>query len=205
MAKYSSLGVEAKVINAPGCPTNPWWFVLTVVLFLVDAPSVLGAPANTPGTLGTLEAVAQPSAAFATFAPAGTSIAPNGSAVDGTRRLKWVYGTPIHSPYCPRYRDFVVGNFASQPGDAGCLQLIGCKGPASNSLCGWHGWNAQQPENSASYEFALSQENPAPSGTQYQGGHCTRAGHPCMACTEKGYPDSFVPFVKRLEQERRET
>ena len=28
------------------------------------------------------------------------------------------------------------------------------------------------------------------------GGHCTKAGHPCMACTEKGYPDSFVPFVK---------
>ncbi len=23
------------------------------------------------------------------------------------------------------------------------------------------------------------------------------AGHPCMGCTEKGYPDSFVPFVVR--------
>ena len=25
-----------KVINVPGCPTNPWWFVLTVVAWLVD-------------------------------------------------------------------------------------------------------------------------------------------------------------------------
>jgi hypothetical protein len=33
--------------------------------------------------------------------------------------------------------------------------------------------------------------------TVFNGGHCPRAGHPCMACTEKGYPDSFVPFVVR--------
>ena len=32
-----------------------------------------------------------------------------------------------------------------KPGDPGCLQKIGCKGPAAKSLCGLHGWNNQQP------------------------------------------------------------
>lgn len=158
----------AKVINVPGCPTNPWWFVLTVVCFLVD--------------------LVNPSRPLGVLTPAG---APNGDAIDNTRRLKKVYGTPIHGPYCPRYQDYVNNDFAALPGDPGCLQKIGCKGPATNSLCGMHGWNNQQPENDATWNYGV----PAANGVR--GGHCTRAGHPCMACTEKGYPDSFVPFVVR--------
>ncbi len=72
------------------------------------------------------------------------------------------------------------------PGAPGCLQKLGCKGIGTKSLCGIHGWNNQQPENPGS----LASLNGG------YGGHCTKAGHPCMACTEKGYPDSFVPFVK---------
>jgi hydrogenase small subunit len=165
-----------KVINVPGCPTNPWWFVLTVVMFLVD----LVNPARPLGVL----------------TPAGL---PNAAAIDTDRRLKAVYGTPIHGPYCPRYRDYVKGDFAAKPGDPGCLQKIGCKGPAANSLCGMHGWNGQQPQNAGALYGAgkdVSTVNPAPNGAK-TGGHCTRAGHPCMACTEKGYPDAFVPFIAR--------
>lgn len=158
----------AKVVNVPGCPTNPWWFILTVVAALADIES---------GALGIF----------------GDGLSINAAVVDSTRRLKLAYPTSIHGPYCPRFNDWSIGRFAAKPGDAGCLQKIGCKGPAVKSLCGMHGWNAQQPENSTDWEYGLAEANPAAGGNR--GGHCTRAGHPCMGCTEKGYPDAFVPFV----------
>jgi len=165
----------AKVVNVPGCPTNPWWFVLTVVALLVEFEK--GVAAGVDGPLGILTSAG----------------AIKASAVDSTRRLKIVYPTAIHGPYCPRFNDWSIGLFAEKPGDPGCLQKIGCKGPAVKSLCGMHGWNAQQPHNNETWEFGLAAANPAANGNR--GGHCTRAGHPCMGCTEKGYPDSFVPFV----------
>jgi len=179
LTSHGHAAAANKVINVPGCPTNPWWFCLTVVLFLVDL--VNGPLASTDGPLGILLA--------------NGSI--NGAAVDSDRRLTMVYGTPIHGPYCPRYRDFVQGDFAEKPGDPGCLQKIGCKGPATNSLCGMHGWNNQQPQNPDAWNYNGPLTNLAPNGTTKTGGHCTCAGAPCMACTEKGYPDSFVPFVAR--------
>jgi hydrogenase small subunit len=161
-----------KVINAPGCPTNPWWFVLTVVAWLVDFVN--------PNTLGILDA--------------SHNIIP--TAVDSTRRLKAVYGIPLHGPACSRYQDFLNGNFATHPGQSGCLQLIGCKGPSAKSLCHVHGWNALQPRNDGSWENSHNSLSVNSKGVKV-GSACTMAGHPCMACTEKGYPDSFVPFVVR--------
>jgi len=191
LAAHSNADVAGKVVNVPGCPTNPWWFVLSVVCLLVDIPSILSASVGTVGTLGVLKKVAaNPNNALGI----GVNV---GGGVDTTRRIKAVYGNPIHGPYCPRYRNYVKGVYASQPGDPGCLQKIGCKGPAAKSLCGLHGWNNQQPTNPAGWDYGVSQANPAPNGTTMTGGHCTRAGHPCMACTEKGYPDAFVPFIKR--------
>jgi len=152
-----------KVVNVPGCPTNPWWFVLSVVCFLIGKL----APDAVPGILD----------------------------LDATRRLKAVYGTPLHGPACARYGDYVKGIFAENPGDSGCLQLIGCKGPSVNSLCGVHGWNGQQPENIQSTASVDSYGVASIRGKQ--GGNCIMAGHPCMGCTEKGYPDAFVPFVLR--------
>lgn len=178
----------AKVINVPGCPTNPWWFVLSVVAFLVDVPSVYHQASGTVGTLGILESTGT------------TGLWPvkyHAGAVDGTRRLKAVYSNAVHSAYCSKYRYYAQGIFANHPGDKGCLQKIGCKGPAARSLCATHGWNNQQPQNIALGD-AVTTANPAANpGYPYQGGNCTRAGHPCMACTEKGYPDTFVPFVVR--------
>lgn len=167
----------AKVVNVPGCPTNPWWFILTVVAWMVDFENGAAQTPAVPGPLGILDAAGVPLA----------------SAIDSTRRLKITYPTAIHGPYCPRFNDWSIGLFAEKPGDPGCLQKIGCKGPAVKSLCGMHGWNAQQPHNDTAWEFGLAAANPAANGNR--GGHCTRAGHPCMGCTEKGYPDSFVPFV----------
>ena len=106
---------------------------------LVDIPSILSAPVNTVGTLGVLKKVA---ANANNALGIGVNV---GGGVDVNRRIKAVYGNPIHGPYCPRYRNYTKGVYATQPGDPGCLQKIGCKGPAAKSLCGLHGWNNQQP------------------------------------------------------------
>jgi Ni,Fe-hydrogenase I small subunit len=184
MSSPSTSAAAAKVVNAPGCPTNPWWFVLTVVLILVEYEQ--GVFAGVDGPLGILTSTG----------------AIKATAVDGTRRLKAVYGTPVHGPACPRYQDYVNGSFAAKPGDPGCLQKIGCKGPYTKSLCGLHGWNSLQPENknlatASDYDLATSIYPIVGGKKPARGSHCTSAGHPCMACTEKGYPDSFVPFVVR--------
>ena len=158
----------------PGCPTNPWWFVLTVVSYMVDLKYVLdggtGAPQDPHGRRGSL----------------GSRIAFRATAVDGSGRLKLTYPANVHSGKCPRYQYYTTGKYALKPGDTGCLQKLGCKGLSTKSLCGLHGWNNMQPENGA---LATT---PSP----FYGGHCTSAGHPCMGCTESGYPDRFVPFVK---------
>lgn len=164
LTTYNALDTDAvaaagKVINVPGCPTNPWWFVLTVVMIMADLVSSTGLvlPAVVGGTL------------------------------DYGRRAKKAYPIPVHSPFCPRHKYYNRGVFASKPGEPGCLQKLGCKGLGTNSLCGVHGWNNQQPQNG---EYAIDVLEAV------RGGHCTQAGAPCMGCTEKGYPDSFVPFVK---------
>jgi hydrogenase small subunit len=155
--------------------------VLTVVALLVD---IENGPFQTPAVNGPLGLV-------------NSDLSINPAALDSTQRLKIAYPTAIHGPYCPRFNDWSIGRFAEKPGDPGCLQKIGCKGPAVKSLCGLHGWNAQQPENDLlldATDYGVARANAAANG--YRGGHCTRAGHPCMGCTEKGYPDAFVPFVK---------
>ncbi|TLM99178.1 MAG: hypothetical protein FDZ75_00700 [Actinobacteria bacterium] len=164
--------VADKLINVPGCPTNPWWFILSVVAWLVDATAILNA---SPAPLGIL----------------GAGLKINAAAVDSTRRLKAVYGTPLHGPYCTRYQSFLNGQFATVPGDPGCLQLLGCKGPQTMTLCGPHGWNSMNPRNDQTWDNAIA------ATYNGKGSNCIAAGHPCMSCTEKGYPDSFLPFVVR--------
>ncbi|MDZ4064907.1 MAG: hypothetical protein U1E22_09605, partial [Coriobacteriia bacterium] len=170
-----------RVVNVPGCPTNPWWFVLTVVLWVAEAAN--GPLKSTPvaGPLGIL----------------GSDFAVVGG-VDSQRRLKAVYGPSIHGPSCPRYKyafpnwngPGTAAKYASYPGDIGCLALIGCKGNSTNSLCALHGWNAQQPHNNTAWDQGLAQIQGS-----IQGGFCVAGGYPCMGCTEKGYPDAYVPFI----------
>ncbi len=91
----------AKVVNVPGCPTNPWWFCLTVVLLMVEYEQ--GVWKGVDGPLGILTSTG----------------AIKGTAVDSTRRLKAVYGTPVHRPACPRYEDSVYSRFARKHGEPG--------------------------------------------------------------------------------------
>ena len=178
-----------KVINVPGCPANPWWFTLTVVAWLVDA--VTATPTSN-GVLGILD---------------GNLKIVGG--VDSQRRLTAVYGHLLHGKYCPRYPYYAARQFASKPGDVGCLKNIGCKGLSTMSLCGRHGWNNQQPQNAAlnadqggaGHSTTKTDEVPplytSTDGVTPIGGFCMTAGAPCMGCTEKGYPDAFTPFVVR--------
>ncbi|PKQ15452.1 MAG: hypothetical protein CVT67_09540 [Actinobacteria bacterium HGW-Actinobacteria-7] len=164
----NGIAASNKVINVPGCPTNPWWFILTVVAWLVDFTQ----PTQPLGVLNADKSI-------------------NTAAVDDQRRLKAVYGVPLHGPYCKRYVHWRNNNFATKPGDPGCLQLIGCKGPQTMTLCAVHGWNSQHPRNDATLDYGVGGIN---SG---KGGNCVAGGHPCMACTEQGYPDAFLPFIVR--------
>jgi hydrogenase small subunit len=119
--------------------------------------------------------------------------------VDTQRRLTGIYGHLLHGRYCPRYPKYAARIFASKPGDDGCLKNIGCKGLSTQSPCGRHGWNAQQPQNTHSDMNAAVQNLAylSTDGVTKIGGFCMTAGAPCMGCTEKGYPDAFVPFVVR--------
>lgn len=177
----------AKVVNVPGCPANPWWFVLTVVAWLVDAVT---ATSTSNGVLGILNGNLQIV-----------------GGVDSQRRLTAVYGNLLHGKYCPRYPKYAMRIFASKPGDpnGGCLKNIGCKGLSTMASCGRHGWNNAQPQNAALNADGASTTKPnqvppmypSTDGVTKIGGCCLTAGAPCMGCTEKGYPDAFTPFVVR--------
>lgn len=155
-AFLATKSISTPVVNVPGCPANPWWFVLTVVAYLVDTSGAV------PGLLL--------------------------DHIDGAGRFALAYPTTVHSSKCSRYEYYARGEMAKKPGDRGCLQNLGCKGTATSSACSVHGWNNNQPENGA------LGTNPVNGKV----GNCTRAGAPCMGCTEPGYPDAFVPFVKRV-------
>jgi len=185
----AATAAAAKVVNVPGCPANPWWFTLTVVAWLVDAAT--GPLATTP-TTGVLGIVGP------TWGLVG--------GIDNQRRLTAVYGHLLHGKYCPRYPDYAARRFVSKPGEfvsgsvaGGCLKNIGCKGLSTMSMCGRHGWNAQQPQNTqADMNNAVqSLAYTSTDGVTKVGGFCMTAGAPCMGCTEKGYPDAFTPFVVR--------
>ncbi len=127
-----------KVINIPGCPTNPFWFVLTVIGVMIDLQAVLGRG----GGIGVL-----------------SGLTPNPAALDGARAAVSRWSTRSRST-ARTARATSTSPRAStprKPGDTGCLQKIGCKGPYTRSLCGAHGWNNMQPQNGASQTFARLQ------------------------------------------------
>lgn len=170
-------GPFAPVLNCPGCPTNPWWFVGTVVLALLDI--------STSKTLG----------ASGSYTEA-----------DGQGRAVHIYGHLLHGKYCPRYTFYKQRKYASNPGAEGCLKNLGCEGLSTKSPCGRHGWNAQQPQNSkfdgtfaegGNLDVHAVQGTVADGSGDAMGTNCLNAGHPCMGCTETGYPDKFTPFCTR--------
>lgn len=88
--------------------------------------------------------------------------------LDHYHRPKMFYGDPIHE-HCPRRPFFDSGKFALEPGQEGCLALLGCKGFVAKSDCWKRKWNG---------------------GTSW----CIQAGAPCQACSEPEFPDDCSPL-----------
>lgn len=103
---------------------------------------------------------------------------PHGKELDDAGRLKEVYGGLVHNN-CPRRGDFSTGNFARSLGDSGCLVEVGCKGPYTNSECPNRGWLE---------------------GLNWP----IRNNHPCIGCTEPGFPDLMTPFYEKFGMEEAE-
>ena len=89
---------------------------------------------------------------------------------DDDGRLTAYYGETIHGPGgCPRYQDYNDGYLASRLGEQGCLAAIGCYGMSTHADCAKRGWNSSR--------LTIGKKM-----------HCIEAGHPCISCTEPGYP-----------------
>lgn len=98
--------------------------------------------------------------------------------LDALGRPKMFYPRPVHDN-CPRREDFFAERFASQLGQGGCLYQVGCKGITAYSDCPERGWN-----NNTNW--------------------CVKAGAPCLACSEPGFPDESSPFYKKFWPDHRE-
>ncbi len=140
-AHLDNQGIMTPVLNVPGCPPEPGWFVDTLAHVIV-----FGIPSE--------------------------------EELDEVGRLKEVYGELVHN-HCPRRGDFSTGNFAREIGGEGCLVEVGCKGPYTNSACPNRGW----------FE-----------GLNWP----IHNNHPCIGCTEPGFPDLMSPFYEKFGMEEAE-
>lgn len=83
------------------------------------------------------------------------------------------YGYLTHDA-CPNNEYFEYKQSAEHFTDKGCLfEELGCKGPLTHSDCNRRLWNLHSSK--------------------------TRAGSPCMGCTEPGFPDEYVPFFETIK------
>ncbi len=89
--------------------------------------------------------------------------------LDSVGRPTAYFGDSIHGGSCPRYSDYNKGYLASRLGDKGCLAAIGCYGMSTHADCAKRGWNSSR--------LTLGKKV-----------FCIEAGHPCISCSEPGYP-----------------
>jgi hydrogenase small subunit len=93
--------------------------------------------------------------------------------LDTYGRPKAFFGATVHDS-CPRRGAFDRAARDREFSDGNCLYGLGCKGPLAYADCPTRQWNG-----------AVSM--------------CTRAGGPCIACVEPGFPDAFMPFFSKAE------
>ena len=97
--------------------------------------------------------------------------------LDEQARPIMFFGDTIHQN-CPRYSYYMEEKFAAKFGDEGCLMMLGCKGPMTNSDCPTRGWNNR-------VEW------------------CIGAGAPCIGCCSLDFPDDSSPFYAELPENLR--
>lgn len=186
--------VGTLVVNIPGCPAHPDWLLGTVVRYVLE--TLLGG--------------------------AYAGLLTNN--LDVYNRPTAYYGSTIHGGRCPRYQAYCDGEFAEVPGQkpsetllgtrlfkagspsvaagygvAGttyslplCLNRLGCKGFSTNSDCAFGGPRGAGEGSTKGRGWNVSSRDSNSNPTT--GNSCINNGHPCMGCTEKGYPDKFSPF-----------
>ncbi len=167
-------------VNIPGCPPNPDWVFGTIVHYL----------------LGSFAGLAN---------------------LDTTLRPTFFYGNTNHGGHCPRYQAYCDGMFATVPGEfegdhvfaagmpsvqaglgiAGapytiplCLNKLGCKGYSTGADCAFGG-----PGSTQGRGWNKARSGALGDGALVCRNSCINNGHPCMGCTEKGYPDKYSPFL----------
>ncbi len=92
--------------------------------------------------------------------------------LDEHNRPKFLYGEKAHET-CPRAGHYCEGDYSKEFGDAGCMGLLGCKGPISH---------CDVPRR----------------GFVEGAGGCPTVGGICIGCTEPEFPDEpFGPFLRK--------
>ncbi|MGB2820008.1 MAG: hydrogenase small subunit [Phycisphaerae bacterium] len=99
--------------------------------------------------------------------------------LDRHGRPEVFFGTKIHER-CPRRHT----KRATELGEYGCLNALGCNGPNTGSDCPVRMWNAAEAGGS---------------GVNW----CIGAGSPCYGCTEPSFPDRMAPFYKAGQRKLR--
>lgn len=91
--------------------------------------------------------------------------------LDGLGRPLFLFGTTVHS-LCERLPFYAESRFAENPGDEGCMYLLGCKGPKTRADCPERRW--------------IEERSGWPVGVNT----------PCIGCTAPEFPDGMAPFFK---------
>ena len=148
VAHVRTAAAAGKVINVPGCPTNPWWFILTVVCFLVDFNNLVRNGGD-QGPLGILErdVAGTPSS---TSARRGLDAPPQG----------YVYRHADPRSVLPALQRLRRRHLRREARRSWLPAEARLQGPRHKSLCGMHGWNGQQPQNRRRWDYGVARCQP---------------------------------------------
>jgi hydrogenase small subunit len=103
--------------------------------------------------------------------------------LDAHRRPLEFFGRLLHSDCPRRHKHCGEIQMASQLGEPGCLEFLGCKGKHTNAECPMRKWNSS---------------GPGESGVNW----CIGAGSPCIGCVNPNFPDGMSPFYQYLPPPR---
>ncbi len=199
------------VVNVPGCPTNPWWLFDTIVLALTNV-SALAAYQASP-TAANLQAIVTALSLDEFYRP-GAIYGGTIHGGDCSRYQDYLSRIFQDSP-----GDYIVPGTDLDPNPGpgqvlpganesyagGCLKKVGCKGMASHALCAktfsgtgqldyadkGKGLWADDPGNTLAGTGWTDVGSSASTNSA-----CILDNAPCQACTEKGFPDRFSPFIE---------
>ena len=165
------LGLQATVINIPGCPIHPDWFVGTVAMLL-------------NGQMPVLDEHGRPEDFYKRTVH---DKCPNKIKLDAFMEQYGMTGDNLKMDFnldgevndidLAILEDAGYGLKAKVLSETGCLKELGCKGPDTRADCPIRKWH-----------------NPGPGeqGVNW----CVDSRSPCHGCTEPNFPDGMTPFYK---------